>query len=128
MNDIVRIESSARASRAVVHNGMIFLAGATADDRVQDIRGQTEQVLAKIDKYLAAAGSNKSRLLSAQIWLRDIVRDFVPMNEVWDAWTPENAAPARATAQCEMGAPDVLVEIVVTAALLQQRDVGIGAS
>jgi len=119
MNNIERIESSTRASRAVVYNGMVFLAGATADDRSQDIRGQTKQALAKIEKFLAAAGTDKSRLLSAQIWIKDIVKDFAVMNEIWDAWTAPNAAPTRATAQCEMGAPDVLVEIIVTAALSQ---------
>ena len=119
MNNIVRIETNARASRVVVYNGMIFLTGATADDRSQDIRGQTKQALAKIEKFLAAAGADKSRLLSAQIWIKDIASDFAGMNEIWDAWTAPNAAPTRATAQCEMGAPEVLVEIIVTAAVAQ---------
>jgi enamine deaminase RidA (YjgF/YER057c/UK114 family) len=119
MNNIVRIETNERLSRAVVYNGMVFLAGATADDRSQDIRGQTKQALAKIDKCLADAGTNKGRLLSAQIWIKDIAKDFTGMNEIWDAWTSPDAAPSRATAQCEMGAPDVLVEIVVTAAMSQ---------
>jgi enamine deaminase RidA (YjgF/YER057c/UK114 family) len=119
MSNIVRIETNTRASRAVVYNGMVFLAGATADDRSQDIRGQTKQALAKIEKFLAAAGSDKSRLLSAQIWIKDIAKDFAGMNEIWDAWTAPNMAPTRATAQCEMGAPDVLVEIIVTAAVSQ---------
>lgn len=116
MSDITRIETSARLSRAVVYNGMVFLCGQTADDRSQDARGQTEQTLAKIDKFLALAGTDKSRLLSVQIWLKDIARDFSAMNDVWDAWTAPNAAPARATAQCDLGAADVLVEILVTAA------------
>jgi enamine deaminase RidA (YjgF/YER057c/UK114 family) len=119
MNNIERIESNTRASRAVVYNGMVFLAGATADDRSQDIRGQTQQTLAKIEKFLAAVGTDKSRLLSAQIWLKDIAKDFAGMNEIWDSWTAPNAAPTRATAQCEMAAPDVLVEIIVTAAVSQ---------
>jgi enamine deaminase RidA (YjgF/YER057c/UK114 family) len=119
MNNIERIETSTRASRAVVYNGMVFLAGQTADDRSQDIRGQTKQTLAKVEKLLADAGTDKSRLLSAQIWLKDITKDFAGMNEVWDFWTAPNAAPTRATAQCEMGASDVLVEIIVTAALSQ---------
>ena len=119
MNNIVRIETNKRLSRAVVYNGMVFLAGATADDLRQDIRVQTKQTLGKIEKFLADVGTDKSRLLSAQIWLRDIAKDFSGMNEIWDAWIPPNAAPARATAQCEMGAPEVLVEIIVTAALSQ---------
>jgi enamine deaminase RidA (YjgF/YER057c/UK114 family) len=119
MNDIVRIVTNARRGRAVVYNGMVFVGGQAADDRSQDIRGQTKQTLAKIDKVLADAGSDKSRLLSAQIWIKDISGDFAGMNEVWDAWIGPDAAPARATAQCEMGAPDVLVEIIVTAAVSQ---------
>lgn len=117
MNDIVRITTNPRLSRAVIYNGVVYLAGAAADDRSQDIGGQTTQVLAKIDTLLADAGADKSRLLSVQIWLKDIARDFAGMNAVWDGWTAPGAAPARATAQCEMGAPDVLVEIIATAAV-----------
>ena len=117
MSDIVRISTDTRRSRAVVYNGIVLVGGQTADDRSQDIRGQTKQTLAKIEKYLADAGTDKSRLLSAQIWIKDIAKDFAGMNEIWDAWTAPNSAPTRATAQCEMGAPDVLVEIIVTAAV-----------
>lgn len=117
MSDITRIATDKRRSRAVVYNGMVFVGGQTADDRSQDIRGQTRQTLAKIEKFLADAGTDKSRLLTAQIWIKDLERDFAGMNDVWDAWTAPGAAPTRATAQCEMGAPDILVEIIVTAAL-----------
>lgn len=121
--DIERIGCTPRASQAVVYNGIVFIAGMTAkDDRSQDIRGQTRQALARIDGLLAEVGSDRSRLLTAQVWLRDIARDFAGMNEVWDAWTAPNAAPTRATAQCEMGAPDVLVEIVVSAAVGQSSE------
>ena len=116
MGDITRIATDSRRSRAVVCNGMVFVGGQTADDRGQDIRGQTRQTLAKIEKFLAEAGTDKSRLLTAQIWIKDLARDFAGMNEIWDAWTAPGAAPTRATAQCEMGAPDILVEIIVTAA------------
>lgn len=116
MSAITRIATDRRRSRAVVYNGMVFVGGQTADDRSQDIRGQTRQTLAKIEKFLAEAGTDKSRLLTAQIWIKDLARDFAGMNEVWDAWTAAGAAPTRATAQCEMGAPDILVEIIVTAA------------
>lgn len=123
MTDIERIGCTPRASQAVVYNGIVFIAGMTAkDDRSQDIRGQTRQALARIDGLLAEVGSDRSRLLTAQVWLRDIARDFAGMNEVWDAWTAPNAAPTRATAQCEMGAPDVLVEIVVSAAVGQSSE------
>ena len=116
MNDIVRIETRARYSRAVVHNGMIFVTGQTADDLSQDIRGQTRETLAKIEAILATTGADKSRLLTSQIWLKNISQDFDGMNEVWDAWTAPGQAPTRATAQCEMAEPGILVEIVVTAA------------
>jgi enamine deaminase RidA (YjgF/YER057c/UK114 family) len=119
LSNIVRIATDTRRSRAVIYNGMVFVGGQAADDRSQDIRGQTKQALAKIEKFLADAGTDKSRLLSAQIWIKDIAKDFAGMNEIWDAWTAPNAAPTRATAQCEMGAPDVLVEIIVIAAVAQ---------
>ncbi|MFV3074928.1 RidA family protein [Niveispirillum fermenti] len=117
MSDIQRFETSARVSRVVICNNMVFLCGQTADDRQLDIRGQTKQALAKVDRLLAAAGTDRSRVLAVQIWLKDIGRDFAGMNEVWDAWTVPGAAPARATAQCDMGAPDVLVEFIVTASV-----------
>lgn len=117
MNDITRFETDTRRSRAVVYNGMVFVGGMTADDREQEIKGQTRETLAKIESYLAQAGTDKSRILSAQIWIKDLARDFDGMNEVWNAWTAPNSAPTRATAQAEMGAPNVLVEIIVTAAV-----------
>lgn len=117
MSDIERIETSPRLSRAVVYGGLVFLCGLTAEDLELDIRGQTEQALAKVEAYLKAAGTDKSRLLSAQVWLKDIRRDFFGMNEVWDAWTSPTAAPTRATAQCEMASPRLLVEIIATAAV-----------
>jgi enamine deaminase RidA (YjgF/YER057c/UK114 family) len=115
MSEITRIETNSRLSRVVISNGMVFLAGVTADDCGQDIEGQTKQVLAKIDLYLAKAGTDKSRLLSVQIWLKNISRYFDRMNDLWDAWTAADASPPRATAQCEMAEPDILVEIVATA-------------
>ncbi|WP_028240875.1 RidA family protein [Stutzerimonas azotifigens] len=117
MSAITRIETDPRRSRTVVYNGMVFVGGMTADDRSQGIEGQTRQVLAKIEDYLAKAGTDKSRLLTAQIWIKDIVNDFAGMNDVWNAWTAPGAAPTRATAQCALASPDILVEIIVTAAL-----------
>lgn len=117
MTEIVRIETDVRRSRAVIYNGVVYIGGQTADDRSQDITGQMEQVLAKVDDFLARAGTDKSRLLTAQIWINDIDNDFERMNAVWNAWTAPGAAPTRATAQCRMAAPDVLVEVVVTAAV-----------
>lgn len=116
MSEIRRIATDKRRSRAVVYNGMVFVGGQTADDRSQDIRGQTRQTLEKIERFLAEAGTDKSRLLTAQIWLKNLDRDFEGMNDIWDAWTALNAASTRATAQCELGHPDILVEIIVSAA------------
>jgi enamine deaminase RidA (YjgF/YER057c/UK114 family) len=116
MTDIERIESNEKLSRAVVYGGFVFLSGQTADDRSLGIEGQCRQALAKVDKFLAEAGTDKSRVLSSQIWLKDVARDFSAMNAVWSAWLTPGCAPARATAQCEMAAPDLLVEIIVTAA------------
>lgn len=102
-------------SQAVVSNGMVFLAGQVAGDTSQDVGGQTRQVLAAIDRLLGEAGSDKSRLLSAQIFLADMA-DFAAMNKVWEAWVVPGQTPARATVQAAMAAPDYRVEIVVTAA------------
>lgn len=102
-------------SQAVVSNGMVFLAGQVAGDTSQDVGGQTRQVLAAIDRLLGEAGSDKSRLLSAQIFLADMA-DFAAMNKVWEGWVVPGQTPARATVQAAMAAPDYRVEIVVTAA------------
>jgi len=115
--DIKRIETGARMSRAVIHNGVAYLAGTTATEKAPDIRAQTRDVLQRIDKRLMEVGTDKSRLLTAQIWVKDIKKDFAGMNEVWDAWVAPGNAPTRATAQCELAAPDILVEIIVTAAI-----------
>ena len=116
MNELKRIEPDSRRSRAVAYNGMVFVGGQTGDDRSQDIKGQTRQALAKIEKFLTAAGTDKSRLISATIWVADIERDVAGMNEVWDAWTAPGNAPTRATAQVKFASRDLLVEITVTAA------------
>ncbi len=117
MTDILRLVTNPRRGRAVVHNGVIYVGGQAASDRSQDIRGQTDEALTKLEAVLTQAGTDMSRLLSAQIWLKDIGRDFAGFNEIWDARINADATPARATAQCEMGAPDVLVEIIATAAM-----------
>lgn len=121
MNDIQRIATDPRRSRAVVYNGIVFIGGQTCDDRSQDIKGQTLQALAKVERFLADAGTDKSRIISAQIWMADIERDVAGMNEVWDAWTSPAAAPTRATAQVKFASRDLLVEIMVTAAAGTQK-------
>jgi enamine deaminase RidA (YjgF/YER057c/UK114 family) len=117
MNEVQRIETNQRMSRVVIYNGIVWLAGLTAGDATQDIKGQTQQVLEKVDANLARAGTDKTKLLAAQIWLKDIERDFPGMNEVWDAWVPTGAAPARATGESKLARGELLVEIIITAAL-----------
>jgi enamine deaminase RidA (YjgF/YER057c/UK114 family) len=112
---IRRLHGGPRMSQAVVCNGMVFLAGQVAEDTSQDVGGQTRQVLAAIDRLLAEAGSDKARLLAAQIFLADMA-DFAAMNAIWEAWVVPGQTPARATVQAAMARPDYRVEILVTAA------------
>jgi enamine deaminase RidA (YjgF/YER057c/UK114 family) len=104
-----------RMSRAVIHGDRVFLAGLTASDASQDIKGQTKQILDKIDGYLEQAGTNKSNLLSANLWIKDMAL-FADMNSVWNAWVDPNNPPARACVKADMARPEILVEIMVTAA------------
>ncbi|GAB4464170.1 MAG: RidA family protein [Burkholderiaceae bacterium] len=113
---IRRLHAGPRMSEAVIHGGIVYLAGQIAEDATQDIGGQTRQVLAAIDALLAEAGTDKTRLLTAQIFLADMA-DFAGMNAVWDVWVPTGQAPARATVQAKLAKPEWKVEIVVTAAL-----------
>ena len=114
---IQRINPNARMSQAVVHNGTAYLSGAVAKNYGADIAQQTEEALADIDTTLTKLGTDRSRLLSAQILLRDIDRDFGAMNVVCESWIPANAAPSRATWQANMADPAILIEIIVTAAV-----------
>jgi enamine deaminase RidA (YjgF/YER057c/UK114 family) len=116
MNPIRRIKPGPRMSGAVVHGNTVYLAGLTADDKSQDVKGQTRQILAKIDGLLAEAGSDKSKILSANIWLTDI-GTWSQMNEVWDAWVAPGHTPARATVEAKLAAPGLTVEIMVQAAV-----------
>lgn len=113
---IQRIEAGPRMSEASIHNGVIYLAGQVADDASVDIETQTRQVLAAIDALLAAAGSDKTRILRAQIYLADI-GDFAGMNRAWDAWVVPGNAPSRATVEARLAKSEWKVEIVVTAAV-----------
>jgi len=100
---IQRLDPGPRMSEASIHNGVVYLAGQVADDATQDIVGQTRQVLAAIDELLARAGSDKSRILRAQIFLADI-GEFSGMNAAWDAWVPAGNAPSRATVEAKLEA------------------------
>ena len=111
---IERMDIGPRMSQVVKHNGTVYLAGqvGTAGDSVG---AQTAQCLEKVDTLLAKAGSDKTRILQAVIWLSDMA-DFNDMNAVWDAWVAEGHTPARACGESKLATPEYLVEIIVTAA------------
>jgi enamine deaminase RidA (YjgF/YER057c/UK114 family) len=111
-----RIEVGPRMSNAVVHNGVVYLAGIVASDSSVGVTRQTEQILAKIDSLLAAAGSDKTKILKANIWMSNITQ-FAQMNVAWDAWVPAGHTPARATVESRLADPNLLVEIMVEAAV-----------
>jgi len=105
-----------RMSEMTIHNGTVYLAGQIAEDGTQDIRGQTAQVLAAIDKLLAEAGTDKAHILRCQIFIKDLA-DFPAMNEVWEDWVAPGDAPPRATVQANLAKPEWKIEMVVTAAI-----------
>lgn len=113
---VKRYGSGKRMSQAVVYGGFGFLAGQVADDANQDVKGQTTQILAKIDRLLEEVGSDKTKILSASIWLADYTT-FGDMNEIWDAWVPEGHAPARACVESKLAFPQYTVEIGVIVAV-----------
>ena len=115
MSAIKRLHVGKRMSDAVIHNGVVYLAGQVADNTGLDVKGQTAEILATIDRLLAEAGSDKTRMLQVQIFLSNI-GDFAAMNEVWDAWVPQGNTPARATVEAKLATPAYLVEIKVIAA------------
>lgn len=114
---IQRHDVGARLSEMAVHNGVVYLAGQVPEDLSADAQGQTSQVLAMVDHLLARAGSDKSRILRAEIFLADIRSDYDGMNRAWDAWVAPGHAPPRATVQAALAQADWKVEIVVTAAV-----------
>ena len=101
-------------SQAVVHNGIVYLSGQI-DGTADDIKGQTKNILKKVDQYLQEAGTDKSKLLTSTIWLKDIGKDFGSMNEVWNEWIDPINKPVRATTQASLATKKLLVEIQVTA-------------
>ena len=113
---VERKEVGPRMSQIVVHGDTVYLAGIVANAaKGKSVTEQTKDVLATIDKYLAQAGSDKSKLLSANIWITDMA-NFAEMNAVWDAWVSPGNTPARATVEAKLAAPDYKVEIMVVAA------------
>jgi enamine deaminase RidA (YjgF/YER057c/UK114 family) len=114
---IERLHITKRFSEVAIHNGTVYLAGQLADDFSGDITQQTRETLASIDGFLTDAGTDKSRILSVMIYLKDIEADYAGFNAVYDAWVADIVALPRACVEAKMYKPDVLVEMVVVAAL-----------
>jgi enamine deaminase RidA (YjgF/YER057c/UK114 family) len=113
---IERHETGPRMSKAVIHDDTVYLAGIVADSpKDKSVAEQTRSILSQIDGLLAAAGTNKAKLLSANIWITDMAH-FHEMNTVWDAWVSPGNTPARATVEAKLATPDYKVEIMVVAA------------
>lgn len=114
MSDITRIDTGIRMSQAVIHNGTVYLAGQVGEPGTS-VTEQTKAILAKIEAQLAEAGSDKTKILQAIIWLADMT-DFAEMNAVWDAWVAPGHAPARACGEAKLATPEYTVEIIIVAA------------
>ena len=112
---IERIDPGRRFSQAVAYGDTVYLAGHTSSNRAAGVYEQTREILAAIDGHLAAVGSDRSKLLSASIWLQDIAT-FDEMNRAWDEWVDPSNLPARATVEARLASPDFKVEIAVIAA------------
>ena len=113
---VERLDSGEILSQATIHNGVAYVCGLTATDRSLDIQGQTREVLAKIDDRLAKCGTDKSKLLMVTIYLADIAQKD-EMNEVWKEWLGDLARPSRACVGAPLATPEILIEIVVSAAV-----------
>jgi enamine deaminase RidA (YjgF/YER057c/UK114 family) len=113
---IERIKVGPRMSQGVIHGDTVYLAGQVAADPSADVADQTRQILTKIDGLLAEAGTDKSKLLSANVWLSDI-STFDQMNAVWDEWVTPGKPPVRACVEIKLARPQFKVEIMVVAAL-----------
>ncbi|MCG7492618.1 RidA family protein [Thalassobius sp. Cn5-15] len=111
---IERMHTGQRMSKIVKHNGTVYLCGQVgkAEDGIKE---QTAECLARVETLLAEAGSSKEQILQAIVWVSDM-KYFAEMNEVWDAWVPEGHAPARACGEAKLARPELLVEVIVTAA------------
>jgi len=114
MSRIIRTEASPILSKALEYHGFVYTMGVVANDPEGDITTQTKDVLAQIDSLLETHGTDNTRLLQAQIWLKKM-SDRAALNAVWTAWLPEGSAPVRACVQAELADPRYLVEIMITA-------------
>lgn len=115
MSAIKRLDTGKRMSQIVIHGETVYLSGQVGTPGAS-VEQQTRDILAKIEGRLAEAGTDKTHLLQAIIWLRSM-DDFAEMNAVWDEWVPEGHAPARACGSADLATPEFLVEITVIAAL-----------
>jgi enamine deaminase RidA (YjgF/YER057c/UK114 family) len=113
---IQRLDPGARLSEVVVHGGLVYLAGHVSHDPNASVQEQTREILEGIDRHLAAAGTDRSKLLSVSIWLADI-DTFADMNAAWDAWVDKDNLPARATVEARLASPGYKVEIAGIAAI-----------
>ena len=112
---ITRIEPGKRMSNAVIHNKTVYLAGQIGSPK-GDVKSQAVEALAEVDRLLAIAGTDKTRVLQAIVWLADMA-DFAAMNEVWEAWVAPGCTPARASGEAKLATPEYKVEFIITAAL-----------
>ncbi len=113
MTDITRIEPGARMAQAAIHGDTVYLAGQVGHGA--DVTEQCRDALASVDRLLALAGSDKSKILSCTIWLADMA-DFGAMNAVWESWVDPANPPARATGEAKLATPDFRVEFIIVAA------------
>jgi enamine deaminase RidA (YjgF/YER057c/UK114 family) len=112
-----RIGAGNRMTEAVIHGNMVYLSGYVAEKTVgKSVKEQTQDILAQIDETLKEAGSDKTKVIKANIWLTDI-KTWAQMNEAWDAWVVPGQTPARATVESKLAAPGLDVEIMVEAAI-----------
>ena len=114
-NIVQRLHVGKRLSEVAIHNNTIYLAGQLAEDLTQNIEGQTRETLGHIDRLLQESGSDKTHILSCQIYLADL-KDFQGMNDVWDEWVAEGNSPPRATVEAKLARPEIRIEIVIVAA------------
>lgn len=115
MTEIIRRHPGPSLSRVVEYGNLVFVAGTTADNKSASCRAQTEEILKKIDGYLAEAGTSKSKILSANVWVADM-KEKAEMDAAWQAWVDPDNKPARACVEARLGTPEIRVEIMVTAA------------
>jgi enamine deaminase RidA (YjgF/YER057c/UK114 family) len=113
---ITHHDSNTRMSQITIHNATVYLAGQVPKDATADMRGQTEQVLSRIDDLLSQAGTSKEHLLSAQIWVNNMA-EFDQMNAAWDDWVVPGRPPVRAAIEAKLAKPEWKVEIMVIAAV-----------